>query len=254
MPTGGLEQLQLAAMLRQIGEAKPAAEGPAGLMNTEATPSGGWAPPGGRNVNWGAVFGGAAPANRSAENRSGEGGGYAGGEDPFRSMGLMGPDTSDWMPGWLQQQTPGTAAGLTWAERAKWIGKGIGLLSPVPGGSYIGGRVGEAIGDNYIRDHYFQNDWVGEGPDPGPVGGPLDDFNRTVFSEDDAFTQEARQSSSPVPRGSEGRAIIDPGGGRMSQVGNRHAGMRTDFRTQWNWAHGGGGGGGASPFVPYRQN
>ena len=155
-------------------------------------------------------------------------GGDISGESGFRQLGPIGGNGSpNWMPSWLRSPQPGTPGGLNLAENGQLIGQGLGLAFGLPGL----GSLGNAFGNQYINNHTFQSTggpgtwWAGQGPDPGPVGGPLDAFNQSV-NDNDPRTWGALASGAPRP-----------GGSFMSQAGNRQAGMNTDFRTQWNWAH-----------------
>ena len=216
----------LKEMLAQIASYSNAAN--AGLMG------GGWSPEGARGVNYNAVWGSGAPASKSGESRSGEGGGFATGESGSRSLQPIGSNSGNWMPRWMQPQQPGTMAGLNAARYGKWIGRGAGMLLPVPGGGLMGGLAGRALGNEYINSHYFQNDWQGDGPDPGPVDRP-DALGPITFED------EARESSSPADTSlARGSGFSD--GSRnpiFDQSRNPQAGMGSDFRTVFNWAHGG---------------
>lgn len=126
--------------------------------------------------------------------------------------------------------------GLNIAENGRSIGSGLGLLLGVPGM----GLLGNYLGDQYIGNNVFQS------PFTSPVQQDINNFVGGPGSP--AFDNaQARMNSSS------GGEYAGPGAGRMNQRGNRHAGMPSDFRTQFNWAHGGsgGGGGGANALVPF---
>ena len=150
----------------------------------------------------GGMNGGASPQGGMG---AGGNGGYAGGESGFRSMAPFNNQAGNgWMPNWMQPTPPGSMTGLNFAENGRSIGTGLGLAMGIPGM----GELGNFFGNQYINNHVFQNPSDARAPGLGPV----------------TFGDFAQQNSS--------QGFNDTGGQSRNESGS-------DFRTLFQWAHGG---------------
>lgn len=142
---------------------------------------------------------------------------------------------NDYIPNAPEGTDPG-ALEQFFAQYGDNVGRGVGGLIGLAAGVPGIGSVGKWIASKLQKDYWKDHQWASPADQ-----GAMDDFMQgTNISADQAIDDFMSPNYSPemnpADRGARGQYGWQTG--LTDQLGNSQAGMNTDFRTQFDWAHG----------------